>query len=64
MFLHELGLVQGLYNVHCDIQRCENSSFLSESKHIDAWYHLVRYVLKEKQIYIEKVDENGSDMIV
>ena len=27
-------------------------------------YHLVRYVLKAKQMYIDKVDENGSDTIV
>ena len=62
MFLHELGLVQEpSYNVHCVIFKGARTLLsISSLKHCTIGFDIV---LKEKQMYNEKIDENGSDMI-
>ena len=68
-FLVERGLQQKRYVVYSDSQRVihlsKNSTFHSNSKHIDVRYHWIRNVLETKQLHWEKIDtsENWSDKL-
>ena len=68
-FLQELGHKQEKYNLFCDnqsaIHLAKNSSFHSQTKHIDVRYHWIREVVSSKLLQLEKIhtDHNGAGMM-
>ena len=68
-FLQDLGMKHEKYVLFCDSQSAihlaKNSSYHSQTKHIDVRYHWIRDVVSSKLLKLEKIhtDDNGSDMI-
>ena len=68
-FLHELGLLQENFVLHCDSQSAIHLSkypiFHSRSKHIEVRYQWIRDVMEMKSFVVEKIhtDDNVSDMM-
>jgi len=68
-FLHELGLVQENFVLHCDSQNAihliKHPTFHSRSKHIEVRYQWIRDAMEMKSFVVEKIhtDNNMSDMM-
>jgi hypothetical protein len=68
-FLHELGLVQENFVLHCDSQSAihlsKHPTFHSRSKHIEVRYQWIRDAMEMKSFVVEKIhtDDNVSDMM-
>ena len=65
----ELEIEQKHIKVHCDshsaIHLAKNQVYHARTKHIDVRYHLVREILEEGEIIIQKIrtTENPADMM-
>jgi len=68
-FLHELGLVQENFVLHCDSQSAihlsKHPTFHSRSKHIEVRYQWIRDAMEMKSFVVEKIhtDNNMLDMM-
>jgi hypothetical protein len=69
-FLQKLGFQQEKYVLYYDSQSAiylsKNSTFHSQSKHIDVRYHWIRDALEIKQFQLEKIhtNDNSSNMMM
>ena len=69
-FLDELGKMQEMGILHNDSQSviflAKNSTFHSKSKHIQAKYHFIRYLVEDKLVILEKIcgSKNPVDMLI
>ena len=68
-FLHELGLMQNKYVIHCESQSAidlsKNATFHSRSKHIEVRYHRIRLVVEKQLMELRKIhtEKNPTDML-
>ena len=69
MFMEELGKKKEnskLYSdIQCPINLENNSTFHSNTKHIQLKYHFIRYVLEDEMLKLEKIHtrHNLADML-
>jgi hypothetical protein len=67
--MEELGKKQENNRLYCDnkssIHLAKNSTFHSNTKHIQLRYHFIRYVLKDGHLKLEKIHTsyNPPDML-
>jgi hypothetical protein len=68
-FMEELGKKQENSRLYCDsesvIHLAKNSSFHSNTKHIQLRYHFIRFVLEDGHLNLEKIhtSQNTADML-
>jgi hypothetical protein len=68
-FMEELGKKQENSKLYCDnesaINLAKNSTFHSNTKHIQLWYHFIRSILEDGHLKLEKIhmSQNPADML-